>query len=93
MLSEVVMCNCVRNPGGAREIEPETFRRRGQLLSRPPTTGPIVLVSLCQWLFVVCPGRLAMQLFLRAASGYDPAKAVLLAAFPSDHTWCSGRRM
>ena len=27
-------------PRGARGIEPETFRRRGQLLSRPPTTGP-----------------------------------------------------
>ena len=27
-------------PSGARGIEPETFRRRGQLLSRPPTTGP-----------------------------------------------------
>ena len=40
MLSEVVTCNCVRNPGGARGIEPETLRRRGQLLSRPPTTGP-----------------------------------------------------
>ena len=25
---------------GARGIEPETFRRRGQLLSCPPTTGP-----------------------------------------------------
>ena len=30
-------------PRGARGIEPETFRRRGQLLSRPPTTGPCVL--------------------------------------------------
>ena len=39
VLSEVVTCNCVRNPGGARGIEPETFRRRGQLLSRPPTTS------------------------------------------------------
>ena len=28
-------------PRGARGIEPETFRRRGQLLSRPPTTGPM----------------------------------------------------
>ena len=27
-------------PRGARGIEPETFRRRGQLLTRPPTTGP-----------------------------------------------------
>ena len=27
-------------PRGARGIEPETFYRRGQLLSRPPTTGP-----------------------------------------------------
>ena len=27
-------------PRGARGIEPETFGRRGQLLSRPPTTGP-----------------------------------------------------
>ena len=26
-------------PRGARGIEPETFLRRGQLLSRPPTTG------------------------------------------------------
>ena len=26
-------------PRRARGIEPETFRRRGQLLSRPPTTG------------------------------------------------------
>ena len=25
-------------PRGAHGIEPETFRRRGQLLSRPPTT-------------------------------------------------------
>ena len=32
-------------PRGARGIEPETFRRRGQRLSRPPTTGPIVLVD------------------------------------------------
>ena len=30
-------------PRGARGIEPETFRRRGQLLSRPPTTGPKIL--------------------------------------------------
>ena len=30
-------------PRGARGIEPETFRRRGQLLSRPLTTGPKVL--------------------------------------------------
>ena len=29
-------------PKGARGIEPETFSRRGQLLSRPPTTGPCV---------------------------------------------------
>ena len=28
------------NPRGARGIEPETFRRRGQLLIRPPATGP-----------------------------------------------------
>ena len=28
-------------PRGARGIEPETFQRRGQLLSRPPTTGPV----------------------------------------------------
>ena len=27
-------------PRGARGVEPETFRRRGQLLSCPPTTGP-----------------------------------------------------
>ena len=27
-------------PRGARGIEPETYRRRGQLVSRPPTTGP-----------------------------------------------------
>ena len=27
-------------PRGTHGIEPETFRRRGQLLSRPPTTGP-----------------------------------------------------
>ena len=26
-------------PRGARGIEPEIFLRRGQLLSRPPTTG------------------------------------------------------
>ena len=28
-------------PRGARGIEPETFRRRGQLLSCPPTAGPL----------------------------------------------------
>ena len=33
------MCS---KPRGARGIEPETFRRRGQLLSCPPTTGPSV---------------------------------------------------
>ena len=33
------MCS---KPGGARGIEPETFQRRGQLLSCPPTTGPKV---------------------------------------------------
>ena len=27
-------------PREARGIEPETFERRGQLLSRPPATGP-----------------------------------------------------
>ena len=27
-------------PRGTRGMEPETFRRRGQLLSCPPTTGP-----------------------------------------------------
>ena len=27
-------------PRGARGIDPKTFRRRGQLLSCPPTTGP-----------------------------------------------------
>ena len=31
---------CVRNPGGHAESTPRPFRRRGQLLSRPPTTGP-----------------------------------------------------
>ena len=31
-------------PRGARGIEPETFRRRGQLLSCPPTTGPVCCV-------------------------------------------------
>ena len=34
-------------PKGAPGIEPETFRRRGQLLSCPPTTGP-VMSSLCR---------------------------------------------
>ena len=53
VLSEVVTCNCVRNPGGASGIEPETCRRRGQLLSRPPTTGPTLCVHL-QWFLVVC---------------------------------------
>ena len=28
-------------PSGARGIDPEIFRRRRQLLSRPPTTGPV----------------------------------------------------
>ena len=42
-------------PRGARGIEPETFRRRGQLLSRPPTTGPCVeqeiySQSTCLWM-------------------------------------------
>ena len=33
---------------GARGSKPETFRRRGQLLSCPPTTGLCVCVSLAQ---------------------------------------------
>ena len=33
------MQSCLK-PRGARGTEPETFRRRGQLLSHPPTTGP-----------------------------------------------------
>ena len=28
-------------PKGARRMEPDILRRRGQLLSRPPTTGRI----------------------------------------------------
>ena len=40
------------NPWGARGIEPETFRRGGQLLSCPLTTGP-KRVS-CQQLFSTC---------------------------------------
>ena len=31
-------------PRGARGIEPKTFTRRGQLLSRPPTIGPAFLI-------------------------------------------------
>ena len=46
------MCS---KPRGARGIEPETFRRRGQLLSRPPTTGPHV-ISLCALLPASCRG-------------------------------------
>ena len=36
-------------PRGARGIEPETFRRRGQLLSRPPAT-PRVHVRRINWI-------------------------------------------
>ena len=39
-------------PRGARGIEPETFRRGGQLVSRPPTTGPLKgfpSVALATW--------------------------------------------
>ena len=36
VLSEVVTCNCVRNPGGHTG---KTVRGRGQRVSRPPTTG------------------------------------------------------
>ena len=35
-------------PRVARGIEPETFGRRGQLLSRPPTTGPKCDSRVCQ---------------------------------------------
>ena len=38
MLSAGVMCNCV--PRGARGTEPETFTRRDQLVTCPPTAGP-----------------------------------------------------
>ena len=38
----VHLCSKTR---GARGIEPETFRRRGQLLSRPPTTGPLCMCN------------------------------------------------
>ena len=41
-------------PRGTRGIEPETFQRRGQLLSRPPTTG------LCVSLGQVAGRRLAL---------------------------------
>ena len=37
-------------PRGARGIEPKTFRRRGQLLSRPPTTGPLCIDAVRMWL-------------------------------------------
>ena len=45
-------------PKGARGIEPETFRRRGQLLSCPPTTGRLFF----GWrefneVFALLPGR------------------------------------
>ena len=33
--------------GGTRGIEPKTFRRRGQLLSRPPTAGPMCTGKTC----------------------------------------------
>ena len=42
-------------PRGARGIEPETFRRRGQLLSRPPTTGPNRVGVLFCVVGVLCP--------------------------------------
>ena len=38
VLCGVVTCHCVRNPG-ARGVEPETLRRRGQLLICPPTSA------------------------------------------------------
>ena len=36
-------------PRGARGIEPETLRRRGQLLSRPPTTGLRAYMLMTDW--------------------------------------------
>ena len=40
VLSEVVTCNCVQDPGGTRDQRPQTFRSRAQLSSGPPTTAP-----------------------------------------------------
>ena len=40
--SDLQLCS---KPTGPRGIGPETFRRRGQLLSRPPTTGQSLSVS------------------------------------------------
>ena len=48
-------------PRGARGIEPETFRRRGQRLSRPPTAGPAcdtALLSTLRLVVVHCWGDL-----------------------------------
>ena len=42
-------------PRGAHGIEPETFRRRGQLLSCPPTTGPFIGKNLTHSLHFVFP--------------------------------------
>ena len=68
MLNEVVTCACVRNRG-ARGIEPETFRRRGQLLSRSPTAGPegvwtnarVAAAFACILVHAVCGGDKWLQ--------------------------------
>ena len=70
-------------PRGARAIEPETFRRRGQLLSRPPTTGPNG--GLC----CAVPAR-SKQVPCSCPGPYVPL-APDVAVFGSCHTvpaWC-----
>ena len=42
-------------PKGAGRIKTKTFRKRGQLLSRPPTTGPkwgSLIVTVCKFIFM-----------------------------------------
>ena len=66
---------------GARRIEPETFRR-GQLLSRPPTTGPQCLDLVAAFLLGVSSAVCTPQ---------PPTASVLahlrLPAWSSVHAW------
>ena len=71
-------------PRGARGIEPETFRRRGQLLSRPPTSGPLDVHRLIKYQYVC----LYVCMYLRVTGsliGSVSAPALLAALALSLH--------
>ena len=88
MLSEVVTCNCVRNPGGHAESNPGPSEEG---LSFYHVLRPLDIEHLlfeCQCIPGL-DGSVALALlrenFFRVCSGLDHAEAVLLEAFPTSH--------